>query len=148
MTDRIEKTVFLEAPVEKAWHALTDHEQFGSWFRVALEAPFKVGEESVGQITYPGYEHVVWRVRVTAIEPMTRFAFTWHPHGIDPDYDYSVEEPTTITFTLKPEGSGTRLNLVESGFDRLPENRRAEAWRGNDGGWAEQMDNIKAYVES
>lgn len=147
MTDTIEKTVFLNAPIEKVWHALTDHEAFGAWFGVKLDAPFKAGEDATGHITNKGYEHIAWRSRTVAIDPMRRFAFTWHPYGIDPDVDYSVEEPTTVTFTLKSEGTGTRLTVVESGFDKVPEHRRAEAFRMNDRGWAAQMDNIKAYVD-
>jgi uncharacterized protein YndB with AHSA1/START domain len=34
MTDRIEKTIELEAPVSRVWRALTDHQEFGTWFRV------------------------------------------------------------------------------------------------------------------
>ncbi len=147
MSDAIEKIVYLNAPVEKVWHALTDHQAFGAWFGIRLNAPFRLGEEASGTITTPGYEHIVWRARIVAIDAMERFAFTWHPYGIDPKVDYSVEEPTTVTFTLKPEGEGTRLVVVESGFDKVPAHRRAEAFRMNEGGWAIQMDNIKHYVE-
>jgi uncharacterized protein YndB with AHSA1/START domain len=60
--------------------------------------------------------------------------------------DYSGERRTLVEFTLKPQGSGTKLTVVESGFEHLPENRRLEAFRMNDGGWAEQLDNIAKYV--
>ncbi len=39
-----------------------------------------------------------------------------------------------------------RLRVVESGFDRIPLARRAEAFRMNDAGWAEQLENIARYV--
>jgi hypothetical protein len=35
---------------------------------------------------------------------------------------------------------------VESGFDKRPIARRAEAFRMNEGGWAEQIKNIERYV--
>jgi hypothetical protein len=38
------------------------------------------------------------------------------------------------------------LTVVESGFDRIPFARRAEAYRGNEEGWAGQMKTIDAYV--
>ena len=147
MTDRIEKRVELKAPLDRVWNALTDARQFGEWFRVDLKGPFVVGQEAQGQITHPGYEHVTWRATVLAMEPKTRFAFTWLPYAIDPDADYSDEEPTLVEFTLAPHGDGTRLTLTESGFDKMPAHRRDEAFRMNDGGWAAQMDNIKAYVD-
>jgi len=147
-TDRIEKQIELNAPLERVWQALTDHRQFGQWFRVDLEVPFVVGQPAYGQITYPGYEHVQMKVDVVAIEPMTRFAFQWHPYAVDPDIDYASEPPTTVEFTLKPTDRGTSLTVVESGFDAVPPLRRSEAFRMNDGGWTGQVKNIQAYVEN
>lgn len=82
--NRIEKQIDLKATVSRVWQALTDHNQFGEWFRVKLNGPFKVGEVSTGHITWPGYEHIKWEVVVQDIEPETYFAFTWHPYAIDP----------------------------------------------------------------
>ena len=100
MTDRIEKTVELKAPVARVWRALTDHHEFGQWFRVRLEGPFVPGQIARGQITHPGYEHLVWEAVVQRMEPERLFSFTWHPYAIDPNQDYSGEEPTLVEFTL------------------------------------------------
>ncbi|MCC9600941.1 SRPBCC family protein [Stieleria sp. JC731] len=148
LSDRIEKQVEINASIENVWNALTDYQAFGKWFRVNLECPFIVGEKSFGQITYPGYEHVRMEVEVVAIEPMRRFAFLWHPYAIEPGVDYSGEPPTTVEFTLSEVDSGTMLKVIESGFDRIPEARRSEAFRMNEGGWAEQMNNIERYVSN
>ena len=148
MTDRIEKTIELRAPLDRVWRAVTDHEQFGAWFRVALEAPFKVGELAQGRILHPGYEHVIWRARVAAIEPQHRFVFTWHPYAVDPDTDYESEPPTLVEFLLQPVAGGVRLTIVESGFDALPPHRRPDALRMNDQGWTQQVENIRAHVEA
>jgi uncharacterized protein YndB with AHSA1/START domain len=148
MSDRIEKTIDLKAPIERVWRAVSDHKEFGTWFQVELEAPFVAGQEARGRITYPGYEHVVWKAKVVAIEPLKRLAFTWHPYGVDSDVDYDQEEPTLVEFKLEPIAGGTRLVVVESGFDKVPAHRREEAFRMNDGGWTQQVQNIKAHVES
>lgn len=147
-TDRIEKQITLNAPLERVWHALTDYRQFSRWFRVNLEVPFVVGQPAYGQITYPGYEHVQMKVDVVAIEPMSRFAFEWHPYAVDPNIHYSAEPPTTVEFTLQPTDRGTLLTVVESGFDAVPASRRSEAFRMNDGGWSGQMKNIQNYVDN
>lgn len=147
MSDRIEKNIELNAPVEKVWRALTDHLAFGEWFRVKLDGPFVPGKVSTGHITYPGYEHVKWHATVKAMDEPRLFSFTWHPHAIDPDVDYSDETPTLVEFRLQPSGKGTRLTVTESGFGALPAHRRDEALRSNDGGWDEQIMNIKTYVE-
>ena len=146
MNDRIEKQVELKAPISKVWRALTDHREFGEWFRVKLEGPFVPGQVSRGQITYPGYEHLKWEATVQQMEPEKLFSFTWHPYAVDPKIDYSNEQPTLVEFTLKKTANGTLLTVTESGFDKIPSGRRLEAFRMNDGGWAEQMKNIEKHV--
>jgi len=147
MTDRIEKTVELKAPVARVWRALTDHREFGQWFRVRLEGPFVPGQVARGHITHPGYEHLHWEAVVQRMEPERLFSFTWHPYAIDPNQDYSAEEPTLVEFTLEKTATGTRLRIVESGFDKLPAKRRDEAFRMNDRGWSGQSENIAHHVE-
>lgn len=148
MTDRIEKTITLKAPLARVWQALTNHEEFGAWFRVKLDAPFAPGRTVRGHILHPGYEHLTWECVVQKMEPEKLFSFTWHPYAIDPKRDYSHEPSTLIEFTLEKAADGTRLKVVESGFDKLPPERRDEAFRMNDGGWAAQMENIANHVQS
>jgi uncharacterized protein YndB with AHSA1/START domain len=149
MSDRIEKQVELKAPVSRVWRALTDYREFGEWFRVRLQAPFEPGKEVIGQVTHPGYEHVTWRAVVKEMVPERLFSLTWHPFSVDPEADYSTEPQTLIEFRLVPHGAnGTLLTLTESGFDRIPAHRRAEAFRMNEGGWTQQMENIRHYVEA
>ncbi|HEY4379036.1 MAG TPA: SRPBCC family protein [Acidobacteriaceae bacterium] len=145
-SDRIEKQIELKAPVERVWRALTDYREFGEWFRVRLEGPFVVGQTARGNITWPGYEHLVWEAVVQAIEPQRLFSFTWHPYAVDPKADYSKETSTLVEFRLEPMEGGTRLRLTESGFDKVPAARRDEAFLRNDGGWTQQMKNIESHV--
>jgi uncharacterized protein YndB with AHSA1/START domain len=146
MTDRIEKTIEIAAPVSRVSRALTDHHEFGAWFRVQLEGPFVPGQISWGHMTYPGYEHLRWEVVVQKMEPERSFSFTWHPYAVDPDTDYSAEPPTLVEFTLEATATGTLLRVVESGFDKLPSGRRPEAFRMNDRGWGIQMDNVAEHL--
>jgi uncharacterized protein YndB with AHSA1/START domain len=146
MSNSIEKVIELKAPIERVWQALTDHHEFGAWFRVKLNNPFVPGQVTTGSITYPGYEHLKWEAVIKDMKRPHLFSFSWHPYAIDPDKDYSGEPPTLVEFHLESIANGTRLRVIESGFDALPNNRRAEALRMNDGGWAEQIKNIQAHV--
>lgn len=128
------------------WRALTDYQEFGEWFRVKIDGPFAPGQITHGQITYPGYEHLRWEAIVQKMEHERLFSFTWHPYAIDPKQDYSGETPTLVEFKLEKTATGTLLQLTESGFDKIPANRRSEAFRMNDGGWTEQMKNIEIHV--
>jgi uncharacterized protein YndB with AHSA1/START domain len=144
--DRIEKQIELKAPVARVWRALTDYREFGEWFRVKIEGPFVPGEVSRGHITHPGYEHLKWEAVVKAMEPERLFSFTWHPYAIDPKMDYSSEPQTLVEFRLEATAQGTRLTVTESGFEKIPAGRRPEAFRMNEGGWAQQMKNIERHV--
>jgi uncharacterized protein YndB with AHSA1/START domain len=146
MTYRIEKRLLLKAPVSRVWRALTDYQEFGTWFRVKLDGPFVPGQMSRGQVTYPGYEHLQWVAVVQKVEPERLFSFTWHPYAVNPKIDYSNETPTLVEFRLEETSSGTLLLLTESGFDKIPSDRRLEAFRMNDRGWTEQMKNIENHV--
>ncbi len=146
MTDSIEKRIELRAPVSRVWRAITDYREFGEWFKVNLEGPFVPGQVARGRITHPGYDHLVWQATVKEMHPEELFSFTWHPYGIDPNVDYSKEPPTLVEFRLEPTSTGTLLTLTESGFDKVPDDRREEAFRMNDQGWTQQMKNIESHV--
>ena len=148
MSDCIEKRIELKAPISRVWQALTDYRKFGEWFRVKLDGPFVPGEISRGHITHPGYEHVKWEALVQKMEPERLFSYTWHPYAVDASIDYSGETPTLVEFRLEPVQDGTLLVVTESGFDRIPASRRDEAFRKNDGGWAQQIKNIESHVVS
>jgi uncharacterized protein YndB with AHSA1/START domain len=146
MNNRIEKRIELKATPARVWRALSDYREFGAWFGVKLEGPFVPGQGAEGQITYPGYEHVRWRAVIQKMEPERLFSFTWHPYAVDPKADYSHETPTLVEFRLEKSATGTLLTLTESGFDKVPAERRADAFRMNDGGWTQQMTNIERHV--
>ena len=147
MSDRIEKRIELQASPARVWRALTDYKEFGQWFRVNLEGPFVPGQAVRGKITHPGFEHVTWEAMVKKMEPERLFSFTWHPYAVDSAQDYSKETPTLVEFRLEKTATGTLLLLTESGFDKIPSDRRLEAFRMNDGGWTTQMKNIEAHVQ-
>lgn len=145
--DRIERSVLIQAPLSRVWQALSSAEEFGNWFGVALKGKsFVAGQRVQGNITIAGYEHVVFDVLVERVEPQKLFSFSWHPYAVDPAIDYSKEPTTLVVFELKEAGDGTLLSVVESGFDKIPAGRRAEAFRMNSGGWEGQMKNIEKHV--
>jgi len=146
-TDRIEKRVLLKASRARIWRALSNAEEFGDWFGVNLKGQtFAPGQETRGQITYPGFEHVVFTIRIERMEPERRLSFHWHPYAVDTKVDYAAEEPTLVVFELEEAPGGVLLTVVESGFDKVPAHRRTEAFRMNTGGWEEQMKNIARHV--
>jgi uncharacterized protein YndB with AHSA1/START domain len=145
--DRIEKTTVLRAPQARVWRALTDHSQFATWFGLQLDEPFTVGRTVTGQKTMRGQTFTI-DFAVEKIDPEEYFAYRWHPYAIDPKVDYSSEPMTLVEFRLKSVPDGTELTVTESGFDRIPQHRRDEAYRMNDGGWVSQVEKLSRYVSS
>lgn len=146
MNDKIIERTHIKAPLERVWQAISDHREFGEWFRVRIDQPFSAGQKSTGQMTVPGYDHIRWNADVVAVEPPGRLAFRWHPYALDPDVDYSREPTTLVEFTLSERDGGTDLEVVESGFDAIPQHRRDEAFRMNSQGWAAQIKNVTSYL--
>jgi len=146
--DRIEKKIVLSASRARVWRALSDTREFGQWFRVHLEGAFHAGTTIFGQITHPGYEHLKLELQVVELVPERYLSYRWRPNATDPNKDYSAEPMTLVEFTLEDAAAapGTLLTIVESGFSRLPAERRAEAFRNNSSGWAAQLENIERHV--
>ena len=146
-TDRIERSVQIDAPRSRVWRALANAEEFGNWFGANLKGQaFAPGQRVQGPITIAGYEHVVFDVVIERIQPEQLLSYRWHPYAVDSAVDYSKEQRTLVTFTLKDAGEGTLLTVVESGFDNVPPGRRLEAFRMNSRGWEGQMRNIQRHV--
>jgi uncharacterized protein YndB with AHSA1/START domain len=145
-TDRIEKKILLRAPRTRVWRALTDAKEFGQWFGVVMAGPFTPGARLKGKITHKGYEDAPFEIIIEEMEPERLFSYRWHPYAHDPNVDYSSEPTTLVVFELAETEKGTMLIVVESGFDKIPLARRAEAFRMNDQGWAEQMKSIERHV--
>ncbi len=145
-TDRIEKKIVLNAQRARVWRALANADEFGAWFGVALEGDFVPGAQLSGRITSPGYEHINLEITIERVEPEHLLSYRWHPYAIEPEVDYSGEPTTLVEFHLEDTSEGTRLTVIETGFDQIPPERRDIAFRMNDDGWSEQFINIDRYV--
>ena len=145
VTDRIEKSFEVKATRSRVWRAISDAREFATWFGVELDRSFAPGTSVIGRLPYKGEIHT-FEMQVERIEPESRFSYRWHPYAMDPKVDYSKEPTTLVEFRLEEMAGGTRVTIVESGFDRLPATRRAEAFRMNECGWASQSKKLASYV--
>lgn len=145
--DRIERTLQLRAPVARVWRALSDAKELGRWFGFeVLEGELAPGATLRARITHEPYTHVVCELSVVEMLPERRVSWRWHPYAVDTKVDYSREPTTLVSFDMAPVDGGTRLTVVESGFSKLPPDRRYSAFRANEGGWEAQMEAIARHV--
>lgn len=146
-TDRIERSIVINARRPRVWRALSNAEEFGGWFGAHLHGKaFEPGQRVQGPITIEGFEHIQFDVVVERVEAEHLLSFRWHPYPIDPNIDYEQEQRTVVTFTLKDAGDSTLLTVIETGFDNVSPERRLEAFRMNSDGWEAQLDNIQRHV--
>jgi uncharacterized protein YndB with AHSA1/START domain len=156
-TDRIEKKILLRAPRARVWRAITNAEEFGSWFGMKLEGSFAPSTRITGRIVPTKVDPEVAKMQepysgkefdftVDRIEPMRLFSFRWHPFAVDPGVDYSKEPTTLVVFELEEVSGGTMLTITESGFDQIPLARRAQAFSANEKGWQIQTTLIEKYL--
>jgi uncharacterized protein YndB with AHSA1/START domain len=155
--DFIKKNVLLRAPRARVWRALTDAQEFGSWFGMRLDGPFVQGKSVQGRVVpttvdaevaahQKPYEGLLFELRVERLEPERLFSFRWHPSAVERGRDYSAEPTTLVTFELEVADGGVLLTVTESGFDAIPLERRAAAFSSNEQGWAMQMKLIEKYL--
>lgn len=156
-TDRIEKRILLRAPQERVWRAVSDAAEFGRWFGMELDGDFAPGARLMGRIEPTQADDEVAKMQekyagmpvallVDQVEPMHTLSFRWHPFALDTAMDYSSEPMTLVTFSLEPAEGGTWLTVVESGFDMLPPERRADAFEANEEGWGMQMQLVEKHL--
>ncbi len=155
--DWIEKRIVLKATRERVWRAISDSQRFGAWFGVEFDGPFVKGTWITGHIAPTKVDPDVaklqephtgktWSAFVEHIEPMTKFAFRWHPFAVDPDVDYTKEPTTLVTFELREVDGGILLTITETGFDQIAAARRIPAIEANEGGWTHQTRLIEKYL--
>ena len=156
-TDRIEKKVVLRAPRARVWRALTDSQQFGAWFGMKVDGPFVAGTPARGTIAQTtvdpeiakmqkDYVGAPFELLIETIDAERLFSFRWHPSALERDVDYAAEPTTLVSFDLADAPEGILLTITESGFDRIPLERRAKAFAGNEAGWTMQTKLIEKYL--
>lgn len=156
-TDTIEKKIVLRASLARVWRAISDPAEFGAWFGMKLDGPFTPGvvlhavivptvvDEEVAKMQKP-YEGRAFEITVEQVEPERLLSFRWHPYGVEPGVDLTNEPTTLVAFELEQVPDGVLLTITESGFDRIPVERRARAFHANEQGWSKQLNLIEGWL--
>jgi uncharacterized protein YndB with AHSA1/START domain len=145
-TDRIERDVLVSAPRERVWAAVGDSAEFGTWFKCVFDGPFEPGATLTATLHEPGWEGTEFPVFVEGVDAGRHLSFRWNPGEVDPDGDYTDRPTTLVSFDLEDAPEGTRLRIVESGFDALPAEVARDARKRNAHGWDEQARRVTAHV--
>jgi len=139
---RITRDTHVDAPVERVWAVLTTAEHIAGWFGDSASVDLRPGGAmALGWAAYGDF-----RALITKVDAPRAFAFRW---AADADVEPGQGNSTLVEFTLAPEGDGTLLTVVESGFGLLarPAEAQAEHALENTKGWEQELAELKAYAE-
>ena len=135
--DEIRRQIQVQAPRERVWTALTDPAELLRWFpTTACEFDPTPGTPARFVWDEGGDEAIVEEV-----EPAMRLVYRWRPLGSDRPY-------TTVTIELTDADDGTLVTLTERGFSSLPDQVHEQSYEGNDAGWRDELEELRAYLEA
>lgn len=145
-TDQIEREITINAPVERVWALITEPEHVGTWFG---DAGATIDLRPGGAIEFRWKQHGDSLGTVVAVEPPRRFAYRWVSLTSSRGQAPTDTNSTLVEFTLEPAEQGTRVRVVESGFDALDctAEERADALTGNTRGWRAELGELVDYAE-
>ncbi len=139
----IERSITVKATRERVWRALTTAQEFSSWFQVTVEGEFAPGKRMDMVANVPGWEGVKFWFQIEEMIPPSKFSYRWLPGAVLNDNDSNT---TLVTFTLEEVPGGTRVTVLETGFEGVSLARRAKAFQENTDGWRDQMANLERYL--
>jgi uncharacterized protein YndB with AHSA1/START domain len=141
LPDQITREVVIDAPPEQVWAIVTEPHHVERWFSDEAEIDLQPG----GAMRLTWHGHGTYSGRVEAVEPPRRFAFRWlRREGGEPGDGSS----TLVEFILEPDGAGTRLRVIESGFQQLdwPAEEKARYAGENADGWVHELGELRDYA--
>jgi uncharacterized protein YndB with AHSA1/START domain len=144
-TDRIEREVSIEAPIERVWEALTTAESIGTWFGTGASASIDLRVGGVMALNHG--EHGSYQTVIVAVDPPHAFSYRW-ASGY-PGELATEDNSTLVEFTLTSTPNGTLLRLVESGFDAvtIPSDRLEHAgYENHSNGWTGVLAKFAQHV--
>ncbi len=133
----ITRSIDIAAPITKVWSALTEADLIAQWLGDSAELDPVAG----GTGFFGWSEHGKFRVRVEQADKPRLLVYRW---AREEDTDPVPGNSTTVRIELCEIDGGTRLALVESGFEELanPEAAHAE----NQGGWTAELGELVEFL--
>ncbi|MGF1432376.1 SRPBCC domain-containing protein [Kitasatospora sp. LaBMicrA B282] len=145
--DTIERTIVINAPVERVWSVLTEPTFLGRWF--GSGEAVKIDLQPGGLLVFDHGVHGVIPARIETVEPPRVLSWRWSQGAAGEEPDDT--NATLVEFTLTEDelAGGTRLTLVESGFARLglPVDEATERHRANSRNWPGKLEQLHAACE-
>lgn len=137
----VERSIWIAAPREKVWSAITDPAQLENWFSPGTSWKLTALEVG-GRLFIPDPE--------TGDETNVQVLQIVDPpeHFVTHSLPASPGSSEVTAYLLQEERGGTRLTITNSGYEFLPDDGRWSAMEQNAFGFGMMLENLRAYVES
>jgi len=135
----ITRTIDIKATAEKVRAAITEPDLISQWFGDSCE--FDATPGGTGYFGWP--HHGRHRVVVEHVDKPKTLVYRW---ARDADVDPVPGSSTVVRFDLTEVAGGTRLTLLETGFDELADPQAAHD--DNTGGWKAELGELVEFLES
>lgn len=141
MANTVEQEIIINAPIAKVWEVVTKPKHFSNW--LGCKAEFTLTPGSKGKLAWENFGEAP--LTIEAVNEPTLFSFKWISAD---DETRSIDGETLVTFTLSETSGGTKLRLVESGFDELDltQEQKGTLRSKHIGGWSTFMAHAKTYT--
>lgn len=142
-TFSVHRSIRIAAAVGKVWEAVTAPEHISRWFgHTELDGE---GVGATGTMSWPGRGAIP--LQVTAIDPQRMVSYRWNNDDAagTPSAVFDAAHSTTFTFTLEPTDGGTRLTVVETGFEVTSD--PLANLDSHQQGWTSELDKLVALLE-
>lgn len=135
----VENSIWIDAPVERAWQAITDPALLTKWY--ATNYAWEIPVLEVGaRVKFHNSETEILDATISVLRPPEQFTLLW-----DAEAHHGVQLVTS--FMLEAENGGTRMTIRETGYEHVPADER-QAWLDATGsGYPLSLENLKALLE-
>lgn len=145
--ETLERAIHIDATPEIVFDVVSSPEHLEGWW--PDEASFSPEVGGAGHLRFGDPEDGGKRVAFTVVDaqPYRLFAFRWtHDLGTEATEANSL----LVRFELEPQGSGTLLRMVESGFDGrgLDDEQVLAEYEDHESGWDFFLERLPAYAVS
>ena len=134
----VERSIWIDAPRERVWEAITNVEQLQQWWG---GDHWEFGPVEVGGVVKFGDPDDPMTARMEVVNPPHEFTIHWPPQG---QY-HSISMYTT--YLLEDENGGTRVTVRETGFEAMPEDIRQERYDSTVRGYDTVLNDLKGFIE-
>ncbi len=134
----VERTIWINAPRERVWQAITTAEQIRQWWG---GDHWEISTLEIGGIIKFGDPDDLMTAIIEVLNPPEQFTIQWPPQM---GY-HSIAIYTT--YVLEEESSGTQVTVRETGFEALPDDIRQQRFDSTSEGYASVLAGLKAFLE-